>query len=153
MQIGLEHLVSSHRPEEMAVKMHPKAAMSCNPWGLRASNGRPQQTDGNTVPLERRKRIRAHVHWNVVLMRKDGSDPVQTTTENLSSGGLYCISPVPLGIGELLVCTLRFPAHDPRGGNRLLTLQCTVEVLRSEAVAAAVGFGTACQIQDYHLIT
>jgi hypothetical protein len=124
--------------------------MSCNPWGLRASNGSPKQTAESAVPLERRSRTRSHVHWTILLMRKDGADPVQTTTENLSSGGLYCISPVPLKVGESLVCTIRVPAHDPRGGNRLLNLQCTVEVVRSEALGTGLGFGTACRIQDYH---
>jgi PilZ domain len=102
---------------------------------------------------ERRKRARTQVHWRVLLLREgDAEGIVDTVTQNLSSSGFYCFSPVPLTPGESLLCTLKVPAYDPKGEERTLTLECTVVVTRAET--AADGFyGIACHIEDYHLST
>jgi hypothetical protein len=100
---------------------------------------------------ERRRRARTQVHWPVVLLRERGT-AVETTTQNLSSSGFYCLVTVPLTPGESFACALRFPAHDPKDDGRGLTLQCTVQVMRVEATSEGV-FGVACRIEDYHLVS
>lgn len=100
---------------------------------------------------ERRKRMRTLVHWPVLLLRDRGAEAIDTVTQNLSSGGFYCLSPLALTPGESILCALRVPAHDPNGGNRALALECKVSVLRAEAASDGF-FGIACRIEDYRLI-
>ena len=100
---------------------------------------------------ERRARTRTEVHWPVVLLQDHQSNTIETVTENLSSTGFYCFSTIPVVPGEYLQCSLRVPAHDPKGAQRTILLQCRVQVLRAET-AANGSFGIACRIEDYHLI-
>lgn len=101
---------------------------------------------------ERRTRARTEVHWPVLLLRDHGVNAIETITENLSSSGFYCLSTVPVMPGESLRCSLRVPAHDPKGEERMVMLECSVQVLRTEATSEG-SFGIACRIEDYHLIT
>ena len=100
---------------------------------------------------ERRGRARTQVHWPVLLLPHCGSGAIETVTQNLSSNGFYSYSPEPLQAGQTLLCTLKVPSHDPKGEERALALECTVTVLRAEAVSKNL-FGIAFQIVDYHLI-
>jgi len=100
---------------------------------------------------ERRSRTRTDVHWPVLLLRDHGINTIETVTQNLSSTGFYCFSTVPVMPGESLQCSLQVPAHDPNGGERNITLECRVQVLRSER-AANGSFGIACRIEDYRMI-
>ncbi len=72
-------------------------------------------------------------------------------TQNLSSTGFYCLSPSPLMPGDYVVCTLKLPAHDPKGEERILALECRVRIMRAEAATDGL-FGIACRIEDYRLI-
>jgi hypothetical protein len=106
---------------------------------------------GREYRPERRKRARTNVHWPVLLLRDQGFNPIDTVTQNLSSSGFYCFSSTPVAPGAVLRCSLKVPAHDPKGEQRTVTLECRVQVLRSEA-AQDGSFGIACRIEDYHLI-
>ena len=99
---------------------------------------------------ERRSRVRTQVHWPVLLFRAAPSEAVESVTQNLSSGGFYCLSKVPLIPGELLACTIKVPAHDPSRKEPDRQLDCRVRVVRVESDAAGGLFGIACRIEDYH---
>src|SRR4051794_37975293 len=73
---------------------------------------------------DRRKRARTRLHWPVLMFRhKHGSNAVESTTRDLSSGGFYCLTDVPLTEGEDLVCSIKVPTHDPQGKH----LECALE--------------------------
>jgi hypothetical protein len=97
---------------------------------------------------DRRRRNRVPVHWPVRLFRQAGQS-VQSTTENLSSGGLYCITSEPFKAGERLQCVIVLPGGTFGAPEPFLQLQCQITVKRVEHVAR--GFGLGCQIEDYTL--
>jgi len=127
--------------------------MSANPLDIFSAHAGARELAAieSTFRPERRKWARTHVHWPVLLLRNHGADGIDTVTQNLSSNGFYCLSPEPLKPGESLMCTLKLPAHDPKGEERTLALECTVMVMRAEAASEGF-FGIACRIDDYHLI-
>jgi hypothetical protein len=114
-------------------------------------NGASHASDFPATPLrtERRSRARAQVHWPVILVRSDEADTVETTTQNLTSDGFYCLSPSPFVPGERLNCCLKVPPHDPAGRNQVLWLECCVRVARVDPANAERGFGIAFQIENY----
>src|SRR5689334_17177928 len=81
---------------------------------------------------DRRKRARSHVHWPVCFFGGGVGRTVETTTENLSSSGFLCFSPVPLNPGDLMICVLGIPSHQHVHSGRALSLECKVRVLRVE---------------------
>jgi len=140
----------------MVPKMHrtrQPVFMSANPLDVLTAHAGARELAAieNSFRPERRRRARTQVHWPLMLLRDHGSDAIETSTQNLSSNGFYCFTPEPLKPGESLLCTLRLPAHDPKGEERSLSLECTVMVVRAEA-AADGHFGIACRIEDYHLV-
>src|SRR5947208_1751515 len=67
---------------------------------------------------DRRKRMRARLHWAVLLFRENSASYViESVTCNLSSSGFYCLSRVELLEGEYLACSIRIPNHDPQGNH------------------------------------
>jgi hypothetical protein len=100
---------------------------------------------------ERRQRQRTLVHWPVVFLRHQVGDAVETTTQNLSSCGFYCLLRAPLPAGELLFCTLRVPSHESSSQKSIRALECRVRVTRAEPAHEGF-FGIACQIEDYRVI-
>ena len=101
---------------------------------------------------ERRLRPRTKLHWPVRMLReRPGSQNIESVTRDLSSGGFYCFTRVPLAIGEQLRCSLIIPTHDPRGKNLERSLECRVRVVRVVAQEPGDVFGVACRIEDYHL--
>lgn len=126
--------------------------MSANPLDLFTANtsaaGRPQQS--TAFPSDRRKRARIRVHWTVLLFRSEADDAITSTTLDLSSGGFYCLSSIPLNPGESLDCTLKVPFHDPNGKHLDRNLECRARVVRVEPQSAENSFGIACHIEDYH---
>ena|ERR1051326_3639421 len=101
---------------------------------------------------ERRQRPRTTVHWPVVFFRNHAGDAIETTTQNLSSSGFYCLSRTPLREGEFLFCTLRVPSHDISFRKSIRVLECRVQVKRAEPALTEGLFGIACQIEDYRFI-
>jgi hypothetical protein len=99
---------------------------------------------------DRRKRARTRLHWPVLMFRhKHGSDAVESTTRDLSSGGFYCLTEVPLTEGEHLVCSIKVPTHDPQGKHLECALECKVRVVRVVPGAAGDLFGIGCRIETY----
>jgi hypothetical protein len=98
--------------------------------------------------LERRKRARATLRWTAQLRRPSSEDLIDTYTLNVSSEGLYCISPVPFEPGETLQCLLEIPAFD--GQREPRTLYCEATVVRLDRLEGD-RCGIALQIQDYSL--
>lgn len=115
--------------------------------------GRPnlQRAFNGTAPsfVERRRWPRASVHWPVLLFRGAGEeDAVETVTRNLSSGGLYCLSPKPFEVGELLFGALKMPLEINGSQSRI---ECRLVVVRVEGPLDHGLYGIACRTQDYRV--
>lgn len=102
---------------------------------------------------DRRKRKRVSLHWPVRLFRQAGEQPIETTTENLSSDGLYCIIKEPFKPGEQLQCEIVIPGESFGFSENPLRLQCHVTVKRVENLGVIGAFGLGCHIEDYALTT
>jgi PilZ domain len=126
--------------------------MSTNPWEpLTAYTGAGKASGAAMAyPSERRKRPRTRVHWQVLLFRNQVAEAITSTTVDLSSSGFYCIAAVPFVPGEVLICALKIPSHDPNGKHLERNLECKVRVIRVQSEAADnSSFGVACLIEDY----
>jgi hypothetical protein len=91
------------------------------------------------------------VHWRLRLLRQPGTQWVETTTENLSSEGLYCVCQEPFQPGERLECVIVVPGESFGSAEPLLRLECHVIVKRFEYLPE--GFGLGCHIEDYAVAT
>jgi hypothetical protein len=100
---------------------------------------------------ERRKRKRVALHWPVRLFRDLAAPSVESTTENLTSNGFYCVSREPFQLGERLECIIAIPAGSFGYSESPIRLQCRVRVTRIEDQNE--GFGLGCYIEDYDLLT
>jgi len=99
--------------------------------------------------IERRHRVRTHVHWQVELPAMGLAGIIHSTTRDLSSRGFCCDSPVPFTPGEHIFCKLKVPAYHPERSDWTLSLECQVRIAR---VAPADHDGTyilGCEIEDY----
>src|SRR5215471_5296102 len=94
---------------------------------------------------ERRKRKRVAVHWPVRLFEPIGRKSVESTTENLSSEGFYCLSSRTFKIGERLRCEIVIP-EATLGLDGPIVLECHVTVRRVEDLE--LWFGLGCHIED-----
>lgn len=101
--------------------------------------------------VERRTRFRTMLHWQVRFFQPSPLDTVETVTQNLSSGGFYCLAQTPLVPGEITTCSLKLPAHHPNGAEAV-SLECKVRVIRVEAPDADGLYGIGCRIEDYHFL-
>lgn len=99
--------------------------------------------------LERRKRVRFDVRWPVCFFGVEVGRTVETRTENLSSSGFHCLSPVQLPVGDLMICVLGVPSPRPLHNGRALSLECKVRILRVEPADERQSYGIACEIEDY----
>src|SRR5687767_852767 len=95
----------------------------------RSGNGHATPVDPGIGRAERRKWFRTPLRWQVLFIGLGSSGNVESTTQNLSSHGFYCISPVPSTPGERYTCTMKVPAHQPNKADRLLLLECKVRIL------------------------
>ena len=99
---------------------------------------------------DRRRRQRIRVHLPVRLFRPPAGPYVPSTTENLSSEGLYCIVKEPFRRGERLQCEIAIPESlgAAEGPTRL---QCHVIVKRVESLRHVRALGLGCHIENYSL--
>jgi hypothetical protein len=97
---------------------------------------------------ERRSCVRSKLRWSVLLRDRHG-ESLESVTENLSSHGFHCLCPAPFSCGELLLCWLTVPTHDPSGTKKTMVLECDVRVVRTEAAPVEGMFGVACRIEGY----
>lgn len=127
--------------------------MSVNPLELFAAYGALNHSAQAEKPVsvERRRRARTRLHWPVLLFRNYMGKAVESETRDLSSDGFYCLTNTPFTPGELLMCTIKVPTHDPNGKHLERNLECRVRVVRVEAQDASGAMGIACLIEDYHL--
>src|SRR5438094_9765396 len=98
---------------------------------------------------DRRRRRRVSLHWPMHLFRQSGR-PVESTTENLSSEGLYCITQEPFKQGERLQCMIVIP-ETVVGSESSILLECQVTIRRLQNLR--YGFGLGSSIEDYSLTT
>ena len=101
------------------------------------------------VTIERRRRVRAQVHWPLCFSRPGTAEMVRTITQDLSSHGFYCIVNAGFVPGEMRECTLVVPTHHPNGGRPALPVLCKVRVIRVEVLGESGLWGVGCQIEDY----
>jgi hypothetical protein len=101
---------------------------------------------------ERRKRPRTLVHWPVLLFRDHGGEVIETTTQNLSSCGFYCLLGSSVTAGEFLFCRLQVSLPDAARRKSFGVLECRVRVTRAEPALAEGLFGIACRIEDYRFV-
>ena len=101
---------------------------------------------------DRRNRIRTQVHCPVRFLRPGPMDVLETTTQNLSSDGFYCLIKSPFVPGESMACTLSLPAHQPHSTERMLLLECKVRIIRVEALDGDGLYGIGCHIEDYSFL-
>jgi PilZ domain len=101
-------------------------------------------------PWDRRARQRMKLPYSIVLYRLGEAAKIETTTEDISSEGFYCISEQPFSPNEKLECEVIIPSED-RGPSLedSLVLRCRAEVIRVVADGLKPGFGLACRLQDY----
>jgi hypothetical protein len=84
----------------------------------------------------------------VVFFRQSSLPIAEGVTENLSSGGFYCVSPTPLSVGESLTCLLKMPSAY-MATDEPLTLECQVQVMRLADANEDGWFGIGCRIEGY----
>ena len=101
---------------------------------------------------ERRKRPRTLVHWPVFLFPDNGGEAIETTTQNLSSCGFYCLLGSSLAAGEFLFCRLHVSLPEAPRRKSFGVLECRVRVTRAESALPDGLFGIACRIEDYRFI-
>jgi hypothetical protein len=97
---------------------------------------------------ERRATVRTSVHWPI-LFRHGHAELYDSVTENLSNQGFYCFLQSPVSLGEMLLCSLTVPTHDPSGANEKIVLECNVRIVRSDIPTEDGLYGIACLIEDY----
>jgi len=103
----------------------------------------------NLCMVERRRLQRLQIRCSVSLWKPSDGTFARTVTENLSSGGFFCILCEPYLPGDELHATLEVPAQEWNGRRQgCLTLQCQVEVVRIDDRQS----GIACRIKDYTVI-
>lgn len=101
---------------------------------------------------ERRKRVRARLHWQVHLQAVDRMQAIESTTRDISSNGFYCSSPVPFVQGERTVCVVKVPAYSPGWEGLMLSLECKVRITRVEPGEDNGSYGLGCEIEDYRFL-
>ena len=107
--------------------------------------------DKMAVSYDRRKRQRVALHWPVRLFRQAEGSSVESTTENLTTEGLYCITKESFKPGERLQCEIVIPGESLVFSESSIRLQCLITVRRVEHLDT--GFGLGCHIEDYTLAT
>ena len=99
---------------------------------------------------DRRKRKRVALHWPIRLFRGHEMRSIESTTENITSNGFYCLSQEPFRPGERLECIIVVPAGSYGYSDAPICLQCRVRVTRVDDQPECFGLG--CSIEDYDLL-
>ena len=102
----------------------------------------------------RREAVRLEMAYPVVLSRLGDPSTVVSTTKNISKKGFFCVCERPFSPNEVLNCELTLPAvagRSPSAGD--LVLRGRVEVVRVALRGMEPGFGIACEIKDYTVLS
>jgi hypothetical protein len=103
-----------------------------------------------TPSAERRTKVRLPLRLPVCLHMVNGSQGINSFTENISGDGLYCISPIRFVPRESLHVDVSLP---PAGSARCgAVIRCQVRVMRADALMVGGGFGIGCRIETYTFI-
>lgn len=100
--------------------------------------------------VEQRRQPRLKLVCPVRLYRESDALELRTSTENISSGGFYCLSPHPFAPGDRLQCDILLPIQNNAGSRRKLVLRCRIEVVHA-AANGGTGFGIGCRLEDYEV--
>lgn len=92
---------------------------------------------------ECRRRARLSLAYHLQLWRVRGQLSFEAETDNISSGGFYCVASEPFSPGEYLECRIIIP-----GQSTPLVLERQVRVLRVEIKGLEPGFGVACEFTN-----
>jgi hypothetical protein len=76
--------------------------------------------------------------------------PIHSTTENISSGGLFFFSSTAFEDGEALHCQISLPNEVARPLGQAASLECEMRVLRSE-LRSDERYGIACEMRKYRV--
>lgn len=101
---------------------------------------------------ERRERARLPLRCRVLFYRDSSNAIAEAVTQNISSVGFYCLSPIGLSLGESLTCLVKMPSHNA-ANDEIFELECLIRVVRVEKTNEEWSFGIGCQIQNYHVRT
>ncbi len=114
------------------------------------SEGRLDGTGAmNHLIEERRGTERLTLRCPAELTRYGMAGVLRSGTLNISSRGLYCVSAVPFGPGERLLCRVEMSPEGFRCGDSPVWLECVLEVVRVER--RQEGYGLGCRITEYVL--
>jgi len=103
---------------------------------------------------ENRQRPRVTLRCSLSLWNPRSGSITHTSTEDISCEGFYCLCNEAYIPGEELQAMLEVPSQDRRGQEAEgLTLLCRVEVVRTTIGSRDEGFGIACRINDYTVIS
>jgi hypothetical protein len=97
---------------------------------------------------ERRRRVRSPLHLPVFFFASESREAVETTTQNLSSSGFYCLSAVAFAVNDLAFCYIKIPIYQPNRTERTWTLKCRLRVVHVQFLGED-GYGVGCEIEDY----
>jgi len=127
--------------------------MASHPIDRLSSDLELREMPEKTVVHDRRKRIRAQVHWPLSFSLSGTRESVQTMTHNLSSDGFYCVANARFVPGETRDCMLAVPSHYPNDGTQALPVLCKVRVIRVEVLGEGAFYGVGCRILDYRFVS
>ena len=96
---------------------------------------------------ERRLNERLQLRWPVAISAGRTSFWIETTTENLSCRGFYCICRERLRAEQKIDCRLSLPDVAARRDETWIHLLCRATVVSVEPLEE--GFGVGCLIEDF----
>jgi len=126
--------------------------MSAFPDDSQLLHTRDMHHTEESIAPERRKRTRVQVHWQLCFYLPESTETVNAVTQDLSSDGFYCQANSVFIPGELRICTLHVPTHDPNERDFVRPVLCRVRVIRVEALAEQGLYGVGCRIEDYSFV-
>ncbi len=107
--------------------------------------------EASNVP-DRRRRPRLKLACPVRLYRLDETSWIDTTTEDISCEGFFCVTSRIFSPRETLECELLIPSEQfCQPGENEVILHCRAEVVRIEPKADSKAYGMACRLMDYTL--
>jgi len=102
--------------------------------------------------MERRKRARVALRWQLTLLRKGEGHELRSETKNISSEGFYCFCDEAVTPGDRLDCVIMTPLRAGLESPDVLRLYCRVRVARVELSPDGQKYGIGFRIEDYSVV-